>query len=40
MVWLRSQGLEEYEAAFRDNKINERVQGLAIVTLSGEDRDE
>src|SRR5262249_39158 len=24
-VWLRSLGLEEYEAAFRDNKINERV---------------
>ena len=23
--WLRSLGLEEYEAAFRDNKINERV---------------
>ena len=25
MVWLRGLGLEEYEAAFRDNKINERV---------------
>jgi SAM domain (Sterile alpha motif) len=25
VVWLRSLGLEEYEAAFRDNKINERV---------------
>ena len=25
MVWLRSLGLEEYEAAFRDNKIDERV---------------
>ena len=25
MVWLRSLGLEEYEAAFGDNKINERV---------------
>jgi class 3 adenylate cyclase/predicted ATPase len=24
-VWLRSLGLEEYEPAFRDNKINERV---------------
>jgi class 3 adenylate cyclase len=25
VVWLRSLGLEEYEEAFRDNKINERV---------------
>ena len=25
VVWLWSLGLEEYEAAFRDNKINERV---------------
>ena len=25
MVWLRGLGLEEYEAAFRDHKINERV---------------
>jgi class 3 adenylate cyclase/predicted ATPase len=25
VVWLRSIGLEEYEVAFRDNKINERV---------------
>src|ERR1700745_2874104 len=25
VVWLRSLGLEEYEAAFRDNEINERV---------------
>ena len=25
VVWLQSLGLEEYEAAFRDNKINERV---------------
>jgi class 3 adenylate cyclase len=25
VVWLRSLGLEEYEAAFRDNKINELV---------------
>jgi class 3 adenylate cyclase len=25
VVWLRSLGLEEYEAAFRDNKINDRV---------------
>src|SRR5215831_13471758 len=24
-AWLRSLGLEEYEAAFRDNKISERV---------------
>ena len=24
-VWLRSLGLEQYEAAFRDNEINERV---------------
>ena len=23
--WLRSLGLEEYEAAFRDNKVDERV---------------
>jgi hypothetical protein len=25
LVWLRSLGLEEYEAAFRQNKINDRV---------------
>jgi hypothetical protein len=25
VVWLRSLGLEEYEVAFRDNKIDERV---------------
>src|SRR6516165_2988198 len=25
VVWLRSLGLEEYEAAFRDNKVDERV---------------
>jgi hypothetical protein len=25
MVWLRGLGLEEYGAAFRDNKIDERV---------------
>jgi SAM domain (Sterile alpha motif) len=25
VVWLRGLGLEEYEAAFRDNKINEQV---------------
>jgi len=25
VVWLRNLGLEEYEAAFRDNKIDERV---------------
>jgi SAM domain (Sterile alpha motif) len=25
VLWLRSLGLEEYEAAFGDNEINERV---------------
>ena len=25
VVWLRSLGLERYEAAFRENGINERV---------------
>jgi hypothetical protein len=31
LVWLRSLGLERYEAAFRDNEINERV--LPSLTL-------
>ena len=35
-VWLRSLGLEEYEAAFRDNKINERV----LPSLTAEDLKE
>jgi hypothetical protein len=35
-VWLPSLGLEEYEAAFRDNKINERV----IPNLTAEDLKE
>src|SRR5215813_11898735 len=35
-VWLRSLGLEEYEAAFRDNKINERV----LPNLTAEDLKE
>ena len=30
-VWLRSLGLERYEAAFRDNEIDERV--LPSLTL-------
>ena len=34
--WLRSLGLEEYEAAFRDNKINERV----LPSLTAEDLKE
>ncbi len=34
--WLRSPGLEEYEAAFRDNKINERV----LPNLTQEDQKE
>jgi class 3 adenylate cyclase/predicted ATPase len=34
--WLRSLGLEEYEAAFRDNKINERV----LASLTQEDLKE
>src|SRR6202045_2747914 len=34
--WLRSLGLEEYEAAFRDNKINERV----LPSLTQEDLKE
>jgi hypothetical protein len=36
VVWLRSLGLEEYEAAFRDNKINERV----LPSLAAEDLKE
>ena len=36
MVWLRSLGLEEYEAAFRDNKIDERV----LPSLTAEDLKE
>jgi hypothetical protein len=31
VVWLRSLGLERYEAAFRENEINERV--LPSLTL-------
>ena len=34
--WLRSLGLEEYEAAFRENKINERV----LPSLTAEDLKE
>ena len=36
VVWLRSLGLEEYEAAFRDNKINE----LVLPSLTAEDLKE
>ena len=36
VVWLRSLGLEEYEAAFRDNKVNERV----LPSLTQEDLKE
>jgi class 3 adenylate cyclase len=36
VVWLRRLGLEEYEAAFRDNKINERV----LPNLTAEDLKE
>ena len=36
VVWLRSLGLEEYEAAFRDNKINKRV----LPSLTAEDLKE
>src|SRR4029077_4445861 len=36
VVWLRSLGLEEHEAAFRDNKINERV----LPSLTAEDLKE
>ena len=35
-VWLRSLGLERYEAAFRDNEINERV----LPSLTQEDLKE
>ena len=34
--WLRSLGLEEYETAFRNNKINERV----LPSLTAEDLKE
>ena len=36
VVWLRSLGLEEYEAAFRNNKINEQV----LPSLTAEDLKE
>jgi hypothetical protein len=36
VVWLRSLGLEQYEAAFRDNKIDERV----LPSLTQEDLKE
>jgi hypothetical protein len=36
VVWLRSLGLEEYEVAFRDNKIDERV----LPSLTAEDLKE
>src|SRR6516165_4162194 len=36
VVWLRSLGLEEYEATFRDNKIDERV----VPNLTAEDLKE
>ena len=36
VVWLRGLGLEEYETAFRDNKINERV----LPSLTAEDLKE
>jgi hypothetical protein len=36
VVWLRGLGLEEYEAAFRDNKINEQV----LPSLTQEDLKE
>src|SRR6516165_12667576 len=36
VVWLRSLGLEEYEATFRDNKIDERV----VPNLTQEDLKE
>jgi hypothetical protein len=35
-VWLRSLGLEKYEAAFRENEINERV----LPSLTAEDLKE
>jgi hypothetical protein len=36
VVWLRSLGLERYEAAFRENEINERV----LPSLTQEDLKE
>ena len=36
LVWLRSLGLERYEAAFRDNEIDERV----LPSLTQEDLKE
>jgi hypothetical protein len=36
VIWLRSLGLEEYEAAFRNNKIDERV----LPSLTAEDLKE
>jgi SAM domain (Sterile alpha motif) len=33
LAWLRSLGLEQYEAAFRDNAITEKV----LPTLTAED---
>ncbi len=36
VVWLRSLGLGKYEAAFRDNEINERV----LPKLTAEDLKE
>jgi hypothetical protein len=36
LVWLRSLGLERYEAAFRENEINERV----LPSLAAEDLKE
>jgi SAM domain (Sterile alpha motif) len=34
VVWLRSLGLGQYEAAFRENEINEKV----LPSLTAEDR--
>jgi hypothetical protein len=36
VVWLRSLGLEKYEAVFRENEINERV----LPSLTAEDLKE
>jgi hypothetical protein len=36
VVWLRSLGLERYEAVFRENEINERV----LPSLTAEDLKE
>jgi hypothetical protein len=33
VVWLRSLGLGKYEAAFRENEIDERVLPSATMTL-------